>query len=277
MFPNFSNTFPTMTFMKRISGLAIAAFLLTLLFSPALFAQKTPEREYYKIVIYHYKTADQEKQLDQYLENALLPALHRQKVADVGVFKPLANDTATDKQLYVFMPFKSLKDIAGIEADVKNDKSYLAAGNSYINATYDQAPYTRIETIMIYAFPMAPKMQLPQLKAAANERVYELRSYESATEKIFANKVHMFNEGGEVPLFKRLNFNAVFYGEVIAGSKMPNLMYMTTFENMADRDAHWKSFGEDAEWKQLSAKPEYQKNVQHIDITFLRPASYSDF
>ncbi|MBG9378703.1 NIPSNAP family protein [Panacibacter sp. DH6] len=263
--------------MKKICCFATVLLCMSFVVCNSASAQKNPDREYYKIVIYHYKTADQEKQLDQYLENALLPALHRQKVADVGVFKPLANDTAADKQLYMFMPFKSLKDMAGVDADVKNDKSYQAAGTSYINAVYDNPPYTRLETIIIYAFSMAPKMQLPQLKAAANERVYELRSYESATEKIFANKVHMFNEGGEVPLFKRLNFNAVFYGEVVAGSKMPNLMYMTTFENMADRDAHWKSFGEDAEWKQLSAKPEYQKNVQHIDIIFLRPTTYSDF
>jgi len=130
---------------------------------------------------------------------------------------------------------------------------------------------------IFYAFSLAPKMQLPQVQSAKSERVYELRSYESATEKIFANKVKMFNEGGEVPLFKRLNVNAVFYSEVVAGNKMPNLMYMTTFENMQDRDAHWKSFVDDAEWKTLSAMPEYQKNVQHIDIFFLRPTGYSDF
>ena len=86
----------------------------------------------------------------------------------------------------------------------------------------------------------------------------------------------MFNEGGEIALFKRLGFNAIFYSEVIAGSKMPNLMYMTSFENMADRDAHWKSFSNDAEWKKISSMPEYQHNVSHIDITFLRPAEYSD-
>ena len=36
----------------------------------------------------------------------------------------------------------------------------------------------------------------------------------------------MFNEGGEIRLFARLNFNAVFYGDVLAGDRMPNLMYM---------------------------------------------------
>jgi thioesterase domain-containing protein len=87
----------------------------------------------------------------------------------------------------------------------------------------------------------------------------------------------MFNVGDEINLFKRLGFNAVFYGEVIAGSHMPNLMYMTTFNNKEDRDKHWDAFGKDAYWKELVAKPEYQHNVSHADIIFLRPVEYSDF
>ena len=87
----------------------------------------------------------------------------------------------------------------------------------------------------------------------------------------------MFNEGGEVDLFKRLNFNAVFYAEVIAGSSMPNLMYMTSFENKADRDAHWKTFVDDAEWKKLSGDPMYQHNVSKADIVLMRAAEYSDY
>jgi hypothetical protein len=134
-----------------------------------------------------------------------------------------------------------------------------------------------METILLKAFPLAPQMQLPSLKSAKKERVYELRSYESATELKFDNKVKMFNEGDEIGLFKKLNFNAIFYSEVVAGSKTPNLMYMTSFENKADRDEHWKTFGNDPYWKKLSAMPEYQNNVSHIDITFLYPTEYSDF
>ena len=47
----------------------------------------------------------------------------------------------------------------------------------------------------------------------------------------------LLTPGGEIILFDRLDFNAVFYGEVISGSKMPNLMYMTTFDNQESRDA----------------------------------------
>ncbi|MCW3118944.1 MAG: family containing protein [Chitinophagaceae bacterium] len=234
------------------------------------------DREYYKLVVYHFKNAAQEKVLDNYFANALLPALHKLKMSNIGVFKALANDTAADKTIYVFMTFKSLDDIQNMSGQLEKDASYQTAGSEYINSIFSSPPYTRMETMILYAFPLAPKMQLPQLKSAKSERVYELRSYEGATEKIYQNKVTMFNVGDEIGLFKRLNFNAVFYSEVLAGSKMPNLMYMTTFENMEDREKHWKAFSDDPQWKKLVAAPEYQNNVSHADIIFLRPAGYSE-
>ena len=242
-----------------------------------LYAGKDKAREYYQLTVYHFKTAAQEQTIDGYLKNALLPALHRMGTDKVGVFKSLANDTSADKLIYVFVPGKSLDMLTKLSGKLNADAAYVAAGSDYINAIYKDPPYTRMENILLYAFPLAPKMQLPQLKSANSGRVYELRSYESATEKIHRNKVQMFNEGGEIDFFKRLNFNAVFYSAVIAGSKMPNLMYMTTFESMADRDAHWKAFVDDPFWKKLSAMPEYQNNVSKNDIVFLHPADYSDF
>jgi hypothetical protein len=118
-------------------------------------------------------------------------------------------------------------------------------------------------------------MGLPQLKNDRKERVYELRSYEGPTEALYKSKVKMFNEG-EIELFKRLSFNAVFYAEVISGSRMPNLMYMTSFESMTERGTHWKDFFADPEWKRLSAMPEYQHTVSKADIIFLKATDYSD-
>jgi hypothetical protein len=238
---------------------------------------KKPSREFYQLTVYHFATAEQEKVLDNYLQNALLPALHRVKISSVGVFKAWANDTVTNKLMYVFIPFKSLEMVTKLPAKLKEDVSYNFAGADYINATYNNPSYSRMETILLKAFPLAPQMQLPALHAAKKDRVYELRSYESATEKKFENKIQMFNQGDEIGLFKKLNFNAIFYAEVLAGSKMPNLMYMTSFESKADRDEHWKAFGTDPYWKKLSAMPEYQNNVSHIDIMFLYPTDYSDF
>lgn len=51
---------------------------------------------------------------------------------------------------------------------------------------------------------------------------------------------------------------------------------MTTFENQASRDEHWKAFVADPQWKTLSTKPEYQHNVSKNVTLFFRPTSYSD-
>jgi hypothetical protein len=153
----------------------------------------------------------------------------------------------------------------------------MSSGSDYINAPYDQPPYQRIESILLRAFKDMPVMQPTPLDGPRSERIYELRSYESATEKIFANKVDMFNDGGEIKLFEKLNFYAVFYSEVISGPKMPNLMYMTTHANQEARDANWDAFVKAPEWLEMKSLPKYQKNVSHIDIYFLYPTEYSDY
>lgn len=260
--------------MKKNSVLLLLILLLSL---TSVYGGHPPAREFYQLTVYHFTNETQEKIIDNYLQNALIPALHRANLEKIGVFKPLSNDTAADKRAYVLVPFQSLDMITKIPARIAADKIYQKAGAEYLNAVYTAPPYTRMETILLQAFSLAPKMQLPALKADKKDRVYELRSYEGATEKIYQNKVKMFNQGDEIGLFKRLNFNAVFYGEVIAGSKMPNLMYMTSFENMDDRNKHWKAFVDDPAWKELLAMPEYQNNVSHIDITLMYPADYSDY
>ncbi|WP_333820508.1 NIPSNAP family protein [Ohtaekwangia sp.] len=236
-----------------------------------------PKREFYEIKIYEIANADQEKQVDDYLKNAYLPALHRAGISKVGVFKPIEADTAYyGKRIYVLTPFKSLEQFASLPETLLKDNQYVAAGKNYIDAAYNNPPFARQQSILLKAFSYMPQLEAPVLNGAKNERVYELRSYEGHTEKIYKNKVHMFNEGGEVTLFKRLAFHAVFYGEVLAGSRMPNLMYMTSFDNQASRDEHWKTFSNDPEWKKLSSMPEYQNNVSKINIYLLHPAEYSE-
>ena len=261
--------------MKNKIGKFLLFVSLMLLFV-VVKAQTKTTQPFYQISIYHYKDSAQEQVINQYLQNALLPSLHRADIKNVGVFTSLTNDTATDKTMYVLLPVRSLNEVADIAAKLNGDKAYNTAGSAYLNAAYNSAPYTRMETILLKAFPLAPMITQPQLKAPHNERVYELRSYEGATEKLYASKVKMFNTGDEVGIFKKLNFNAVFYAEVLAGSRMPNLMYMTTFENMPDREAKWKLFMNDDAFKKLLAIPEYQHNVSKADIIFLRPTDYSD-
>ncbi|MNK57693.1 hypothetical protein D3C87_767560 [compost metagenome] len=260
--------------LKRISF----PFTILLVLVCSAFQLSAAQTEFYQLKIYHLKTDDQEKRVDAYLQNAYLPALHRSGIAKVGVFKPFVNETTVlaEKFIYVFIPFKSFNSVLALEQKLAKDEQYAADGKEYITALYNNAAYERLESILLKAFDDAPHFALPKLKSPMAKRVYELRSYESPSEQYFQNKVEMFNKGDEIGLFKRLNFNAVFYASVIAGSRMPNLMYLTTFEDTADREAHWKAFSADDYWKKLSTMPQYQHNVSKNDTKFIYPTDYSD-
>jgi hypothetical protein len=253
----------------------ISVFLLSVFIASVSVSAQSSKDGYFELRVYNTVSEDQGSSLDQYLQNALLPALHRSGIKKVGVFKT-NGDTSSIHKLYVIIPFRSLTDFENIESKLMKDSKYVADGGDYINASYDKAPYLRMEKIILKSFPGLAELQEPKLTAAKKDRIYELRSYEGPTEKYYHTKVKMFITGDEIGLFKRLNFNPVFYSEVIAGKSMPNLMYMTTFEDMADRDAHWKSFGDDPQWKKLIADKQYDHTVSHSDIIFLHPAEYSD-
>lgn len=263
-------------------------FLLIIVFSMSSFIKKETEiktetesirssREFYQLKTYLLHSEQQEQTIDKYLKEAYLPGLKRIGIQNIGVFKAKSNATDSIKKIIVVIPFTSMKQFLSIDEKLAKDNTYLAAGADYLKASYKQAPYMRIESVLLNAFSDHPFLTTPKLEGPRANRVYELRSYESATEAIYKNKVDMFNAGGEITLFDRLTFNAVFYGEVLSGAKMPNLMYMTTFENQESRDAHWKSFVDSPEWKALIAMEKYKNNISHIDITFLYPTDYSDY
>jgi len=243
--------------MKNL--LKVSTIALALCFCIVVSA-KAADKYYYQIKVYHFKTATQEDRLDNYLQKAFLPAMHKMGIKNIGVFKLVTIDTA-DRKLYVFVPFKNMDDLEGVDKKLLKDEQYQNDGKDYIDAPSTDPPYSRIETVLLRAFDEAPIPVPPTLTANKTDRYYELRSYESATEKYHASKVKMFTIGGEVEIFKKINSNGVFYARVIAGSHMPNLMYLTTYNNKQDRDDHWKVFSANPEWKTLSAMPEYQKNV----------------
>jgi hypothetical protein len=86
----------------------------------------------------------------------------------------------------------------------------------------------------------------------------------------------MFNEGGEIKLFNELQFNAVFYADVLFGSTMPNLMYMTSFDNIDSRNEHWKAFGA-SNLEGIVAMPFYQNNMSALHSQLMRSTPYSDY
>ena len=245
--------------------------------APAESTSSERDGEFYQLKTYTFDNDEQIQTTDQYLKDAFLPGLKKLNINNVGVFKQRANAEDTVKKIYVLIPFSTMAQFLSVDGKLEKDDAYLAAGDAYINASHDNAPYSRLESTLMKSFEKMPFMKAPEFESPRPDRIYELRSYESATEKLYKTKVDMFNAGGESKIFEDLGFNAVFYGEVISGSKMPNLMYMTTFSDQESRDAHWDSFRSAPAWSELKAIAKYNNTVSHSDKMFLYPTEYSDY
>jgi hypothetical protein len=261
----------------KISSLVTMMMLLLTVPVVVLNAASKPRQQYYEIRIYHVKQSSQSERINSYLKYAFIPALHRAGIDKIGVFKPVEADTAFGKLVYVFVPLKNVELYLKLPGQLSKDKEYQKAGKEFLDAPYNDPPFARYESILLKAFRDMPQFRAPVYDTPVGDRIYELRSYESATEAKASKKIDMFNQGGETKLFESLNFNAVFYGEVLIGSHKPNLMYMTTFQDMVTHDAKWKEFSGSPEWKKLSGLEEYKNTVSKANIYLLHPASYSDF
>lgn len=232
---------------------------------------KGKTQEFYELGTYTLKTKAQENLVDEYWRNAAIPALNRMGSKHVGVFKELKPEGQT--KVYVVIPFNTINDFVKADQKLLQDGEYNKAGAAYLNAPPTEPAYERIESSLLHAFAHMPVIEVPLFK----QRIFELRRYESASESAGKKKIEMFNQAGEIDIFKRVGLGPVFFGESIIGNMRPNLTYMLSFEDMADHDKKWKLFGSDPEWKKISSIPEYAdaKIVSRITSTFLVPASYS--
>lgn len=237
------------------------------------------KQQWYELRVYHFADDIQRQLTANYLEQAYLPALNRTGCAAVGVFFELDAEPASTGQAagirktVVVIPFPSIESFVALEGVLAGDAVYQKAGEAYLAAPPTAPAYERIESNLLKAFAHMPVMELPEKKS----RLFELRCYESPTEAAGQKKIEMFNDAGEIDIFKRVGARPVFFGETLIGQRRPNLTYMLCFDDMAAHDAHWKTFGADPEWKKISGMAEYSdaRLISKITRTFLTPAGFS--
>ncbi|MEJ7685238.1 MAG: hypothetical protein WKG06_46820 [Segetibacter sp.] len=98
--------------MKKLlhgSSLLFAFIFVITFLIKANAAPAAKDTRYFQLKVYHYTSSQQEAIIDNYLQSRFIPSLHASGVSNIGVFKAIANDTAADKKMYVFIPFASLK------------------------------------------------------------------------------------------------------------------------------------------------------------------------
>jgi hypothetical protein len=239
-------------------------------------AESAPEkgREFYQLRRYHLNGGPQRKLCDDFFRNALLPALGRLRIGPVGVFDvSIGPETPS---IYVLMPSLSAEALATVETHLAQDAEYVNAGAPFLNAPAKEPAFDRMESSLLQAFEKWPRLVLPKATATRGPRVFELRTYEGATDQDHKRKVEMM-QSGEADIFTKAGAEQVFYGDALIGTRLPNLTYMLAFASLADRDKSWAAFRGSDDWKTLSTQPRYtfETIVSNITNLILTPTDYS--
>ena len=229
-------------------------------------------RQYIELRRYHLLPGTKQRAFGAFIGDAAIPAMNRAGVGRVGAFNVVYGENAPS--LLLVLTHQTLDSVVSLRDRLASDTVYARAGAAILDAPMSDPPFVRVESSLLRAFDAMPTLEPSAGAATARSRIFELRTYESHSDRAALNKLKMFN-AGEVPIFRRAGLTPVFFGETIIGANMPNLTYMLTFSDMSARDAAWAAFGRDSEWKTLSADPQYRDNVSAISDIILQPTPYS--
>jgi len=234
--------------------------------------QKAPS--IYEIRTIHLRntTDNQRTRLADFLETSAVPAFARAGIAPCAYFASMIAEETP-----FITTIASYPSLAAME----QQRAKLTADAEYKNslAAYNNQPglnYERIDSMLGRAFSQFPQMIVPTDAAARPARIFELRRYESNNASTLARKIKMF-ESGEIGIFQRLGMRPVFFAETIVGARMPNLVYMLSFDDLASREKLWKAFGSDPEWQKIRSVPGNSdaEIVSNISVSLLQPLPFS--
>ncbi len=226
-------------------------------------------KQYLELRNYELASAEHQKAFDEFLARAAIPAWNRLAIQPIGVFQMAENENCN---LWVLLPHRSLESVVTTNTNMLADPQFLADGAAGLNDSKENPIFKRYESSLLLAFDQCPKVETPTKKET---RIFQLRIYESRNAVMAKRKVEMFNQGGEIALFRSTGLNPVFFGESLIGGKMPNLTYMLGFDGPEPQKAAWDTFINHPEWKKISTDPYYQDTVSNITNLVLRPTAAS--
>ena len=227
-------------------------------------------QEFYQLRKYSLTTGPQLALTQNYFEHALIPALNRMSLGPVGAFKlDIGPETPT---YYLLITATSVDTLVTLETHLAGDGEFRKAAADFWGAPAAAPAFGRVESTLLSAFTGWPKLVAPK----GQKRIFQLRTYESASDAGHSRKVEMFNEA-EIGIFTRTGLTPVFFGDTLIGHRMPSLTYMLTFEDVADLNKKWSVFASDPAWKELSRKPGNTdpEIVSNISNLYLSPLSCS--
>lgn len=259
-----------MRLMKTV--ISFLLLIIAMLISGTKATAESPQ--YYEIRSYLLGEQGDAEAIHEYLRDAFLPAMHRLDAGPIGVFHNSDEDESGSPRIVVVIPHEKADSIHICKKKLTEDAEYQKAAQAYLAREPKNSPYQRIESELLVAMDCMPLLEVPKNQLKNPNRVFELRVYESANERLGELKVDMFNNG-EVPIFLDCGIKPIFIGQAIIGPFTPNLSYLTTYPSEKARTEAWTAFRSHPDWQVLKKISKYAGTVSKIHKYVMKPAEYS--
>lgn len=207
--------------------------------------------------------------LDEFLKKTFIPAYNRLDVK-VGAFGLFETKNDEPDKRHLLLIYKDLQAYQQAQEMLWKDDLFIRDSKAFYDTTAASPVYSNIETYLSTAFDKLPMHRKP----GSERSLFEFRVYWSPNEEANKRKVKMFN-CGEIDIFDQCGIHSVCYGDVLAGPRVPALLYLTWYNDMEARTKAWNEFRNHPDWLRMKALPEYAHTATNNQNTLLNPLPYS--
>ncbi len=253
------------SFMELLGGMG----MLTMP-APGVGAEEQ-KTKVYLLQSFELRHGTQLARIHDYLSKFSLPALNKAHSGPKLVLEALVAQHIP--QVVMLMGFESFEQLWELKRTLGQDQDLQKAFEAWQEGP--EPPFERQSNVLLEATRYSPDI-VPLENPPAAPRIFELRVYHSPTwRQLLA--LHERFAGPEIKIFERVGVHPLLYSSTVIGPNMPNLTYLTPFENLAARDKAWAAFGADPEWIKVRKESvdQHGQIVSEIQISLFRATPYS--
>jgi hypothetical protein len=229
------------------------------------------KRRVFTLEQYYLKNGSQVQRIHDHISKAALPALGKVHSGPKIVLEALI--AAHQPQVAVILGFESIEELWSVRSKVITDQELARSYESW--ESHPEQPYEHFSTALLEATDYMPEL-VNDREPRKSPRIFELRTYHSPTWRQL-RALHERFAGPEIRIFHRVGVHPVLYTSTLVGNDMPNLTYLTPFDDLASREKAWNAFSADPEWVRVR-KESIDRHGQIssvIQIALYRATTYS--
>ena len=226
---------------------------------------------YFEFFHIHMQNGSQPPRMSKWLETRLMPICQKNGFGPMGFFN-VAVGPNLPTALIIFS-YPSLTDMEAQWGKLNSDPDYAVA---VAEVEKDEPAFYRVESMLLRATPFCPPFTATPAGDPAH-KVYELRIYESPTNRQLGYLHDRFGNAGEIDIFHKSGIHPVLYADTVFGPNQPNMTYLIPFESEAHRENAWAAFNANPDWVKIRAESVRHGGeiVRNITNLFLSPTSFS--